>query len=174
MREMRYVLLAVLMAFAAPVQAFSCLFESECYEDQGCAESQFTIEVLLEHEIIATDFGDLTIVAVKSSDTLITLFATGSSSEYMMSVTPRSRPDERPYQQGSGDGGLSGHLRGGVLMKRCALQCRPLRNDQCFVPGCQSSCGRLMLSNSARRRTKLKYPINLVRLSLFPKPARSD
>lgn len=78
------------ICLAGPALAISCGFDTECYEAQDCGESDFSAEVLLEEQIIATAFGDLIIVAVKQAETLITLFATGTGAEYLMSIGPEA------------------------------------------------------------------------------------
>ncbi len=73
---------------SGPAWGFSCAFDRECYEDEACGPSGFLAEVEIDEERLVTDFGDLTIVAVKQGEALITLFATGAGAEYMMSVAP--------------------------------------------------------------------------------------
>ncbi|QGX98571.1 hypothetical protein EI983_09890 [Roseovarius faecimaris] len=75
---------------AAPAQAFNCLFDTECYEAEGCAASNFDIDVSTEDKTLSAAFGDLTILAIKRSESLVTLFATGGGAEYMLSATPEA------------------------------------------------------------------------------------
>ncbi|MDF1668985.1 MAG: hypothetical protein P1U83_05160 [Roseovarius sp.] len=86
----RYLSGPLAICLASPLWAFSCGFETECIEAEACAKTDFLLEVLIEDQIISTEFGDLTIVAVKEREALITLFATGDGAEYLMSVTPKA------------------------------------------------------------------------------------
>lgn len=83
----RAVATAALAALPGMAQGFECRFETECYEAEPCTESAFNIEVDIEGEKIVTDYGDLTIIAVKKLPTVTTLFATGMGAEYMLSAT---------------------------------------------------------------------------------------
>ncbi|MDQ2092768.1 hypothetical protein [Rhodalgimonas zhirmunskyi] len=83
-------LLATLpLAAQAEEAAFTCRFTAECYEQEACGESTFTLTADLANERIATEFGDLIVVAVKREPGIKTLFATGEGAEYLMSVTPQ-------------------------------------------------------------------------------------
>ena len=81
---------AVLGFGAASANAFECVFITECYEAEGCSGTTFNIEVDIHAEAVSTDFGDLQIVAVKETDVVTTLFATGDGAEYLLSLTPRA------------------------------------------------------------------------------------
>lgn len=70
--------------------AFPCSFTTECYESEPCAASDFAFEVDVEAKRMITDYGDITIVAVKETGRLTTLFATGAGAEYMLSLTPQA------------------------------------------------------------------------------------
>ena len=61
---MRVILAAFLLvpsfAFAAD---YSCKFKTECYEDEACAESDFTVEIRNGEDKFVTDFGTFPILA---------------------------------------------------------------------------------------------------------------
>lgn len=78
----------VVLTTSGPALAFSCNFQTECYETEPCQEADFTIEVILEEEKVSTEFGDLTVVAAKESDAITIIFATGGETEFLISVTP--------------------------------------------------------------------------------------
>ena len=80
--------LLLLSLMASPALAFECSFDTECMETEACADSAFLVDVLVDDKILSTEFGDLTIVAIKQDTAFMALFATGSGAEYMMSVTP--------------------------------------------------------------------------------------
>lgn len=90
----RLVLVPLLTALPLAVQAeeapFTCRFTTECYEAEPCSDSDFSLTVDLEQKAIRTEYGDLTVVAVKREAGLKTLFATGQGAEYLMSVTPQA------------------------------------------------------------------------------------
>lgn len=88
MSAMRFSLFVLAVVCASPAQAFSCLFETGCYEAEDCQKADFDIDVSTENKTLSTAFGNLTILAIKRSESLVTLFATGGGAEYMMSVTP--------------------------------------------------------------------------------------
>lgn len=86
---MRPALISLTLALTAgQAQAFGCGFDIECYENDACTRADFKIEVGIDAKTITTEFGDITIVAVKETGRLTTLFATGQDAEYMLSVTP--------------------------------------------------------------------------------------
>ncbi len=85
---MKAVLTSIFACSALPTAAFECNFATECYENEACTDSTFTLEADIEAQEIATEFGELIIVAVKSEENLMTLFATGPGAEYLMSLTP--------------------------------------------------------------------------------------
>ena len=82
------VLITALIVAAGQTAAFPCRFTTECYEDVPCRAAQSEIDVRIEDETIASDFGDLTIIAVKQERNLTTAFATGGGGEYLLSLTP--------------------------------------------------------------------------------------
>ncbi len=67
--------------------ALECQFDTECYESEPCGATQFNLSVLADDQKLVTDFGDLTIVAIKQTPKLTTLFATGDGAEYLLSTT---------------------------------------------------------------------------------------
>jgi hypothetical protein len=80
---------AIILALGAgPAQAFPCVFDIECYENDACATADFNIDVGIDAKSISTEFGDIAIVAVRETGRLTTLFATGQGAEYMLSITP--------------------------------------------------------------------------------------
>lgn len=88
MRRAIAILAPVLGLSGGAAQAFSCQFTTECYEAETCGAAEFEIDVDVDGQTVSTTFGDLTIVAVKESPALTTLFATGPGAEYLLSVTP--------------------------------------------------------------------------------------
>ncbi|MDQ2088598.1 hypothetical protein [Marimonas arenosa] len=82
--------LMVLALGAGPATAFPCAFSTECYEADACTGTSFAIEVDIDGKGISTDYGDLTVVAVKETGRLTTLFATGQGAEYLLSLTPQA------------------------------------------------------------------------------------
>ena len=83
-------LTALLLPTPLLAEGFDCSFNTECFEAEACAEANFTASVDVESEKITTEFGDLTIVAVKQETRTMTLFATGAGAEYLLSVTPQA------------------------------------------------------------------------------------
>ncbi len=85
-------LIAAMLLLPAPLWAegIACTFTTECFEADACTEANFAAEVAVENERISTEFGDLTIVAVKRTPANLTLFATGDGAEYLLSVTPQA------------------------------------------------------------------------------------
>ncbi|PIE12545.1 MAG: hypothetical protein CSA70_09535 [Rhodobacterales bacterium] len=75
------------LALPAPALAFPCSFPTECYEAEACGDAGFAIDVNLAEKRVSTEFGDLTILTVTRTDSLITLFASGSGAAYLMSTT---------------------------------------------------------------------------------------
>ncbi len=87
---MKIVFATLLIALPLPALAFECNFTTECYEAEPCAETDFTLDVAIAEKTLTTDYGDLTIVAVKEVGGLKTLFATGQGAEYLLSVSPEA------------------------------------------------------------------------------------
>ncbi|WP_322865860.1 hypothetical protein U5922_006430 [Aquicoccus sp. G2-2] len=73
---------------AASAAAVTCTFTKECYEAEACDTSDFHLQVDLDDKKISTDYGDLTIVAVKEETKFTVMFATGKGAEYLLSYTP--------------------------------------------------------------------------------------
>jgi hypothetical protein len=73
---------------AASGAAVTCSFTKECYEAEPCDRTDFQLQIDLADEKVTTEYGDLTIVAVKEADEFSVLFATGSGAEYLLSYTP--------------------------------------------------------------------------------------
>jgi hypothetical protein len=96
----RLLFLIGLICLGSSAQAFLCRFETQCYEAEACAAADFEIEVQLENQSISTEDGDWIIVAKKSEDALITIFAAAKGVEYLVSITPEAAR-------------LSGHLNAG-------------------------------------------------------------
>lgn len=71
-------------------QAFSCTFSRICVDAQACGSSALELEVDIDNKVIDTVSGLLTIVAVKQTDDLTTMFATGLGAEYLLSLTPKA------------------------------------------------------------------------------------
>lgn len=87
MKRLLLALAALSVPSAVFAADFTCAFTTECFEAEQCSDSTFAIDVMLGDEKISTEFGALTIVALKQSDALKTLFATGSGAEYLLSIT---------------------------------------------------------------------------------------
>ncbi len=71
---------------AGSATAMTCDFTTECYETDGCSETSFTMDVDIPLQTVTTDFGDLDVVAVKSSAGTFVMFATGDGAEYMLTT----------------------------------------------------------------------------------------
>lgn len=84
------ILLAPLISgsLATQAAAFPCIFTTECYESEACQSAAYEVEVDIAAEALGDEAGNMVIVAVKETDTLTTLFASGQGAEYMMSITP--------------------------------------------------------------------------------------
>lgn len=82
------VLMAALIA-PLPLWAdnLECLFTTECYEQEACQDTAFPVFMDIDGKVMQTQFGDLTIVAVKEDEELTALFATGDGAEYLSVVT---------------------------------------------------------------------------------------
>jgi hypothetical protein len=76
------------LSLAAPAQAFSCLFDTECLETNGCHETEFLMDVLAGDTAASTNFGELDIVAINQGENLVTLYARRRGTHYMITVTP--------------------------------------------------------------------------------------
>lgn len=85
---MRFLFALFLTASAA--QAFPCDFTTECYEAEACTESTFALDVDVEAQAISTEFGEITIVAIREQDELISVFGSGTGAEYLLSITPEA------------------------------------------------------------------------------------
>ena len=83
-------ILIALLLTASAAQAFECNFTTECYEAEACGETNFALTVDIEGKKLVTEFGDITLFAVKELPTLKTLFATGEGAEYLLSVTRKT------------------------------------------------------------------------------------
>ncbi len=81
-------LVALPRAAQAKEAPFICRFTTECSEAEPCTTADFSLTVDLENSAIRTEYGDLTVVAVKREAGLKTLFATGAGAEYLLSLTP--------------------------------------------------------------------------------------
>lgn len=82
--------LSILCLLPAPgfaEAAFTCSFNVECYEQEACSSADFSIGVNEADKEIATDFGDLRIVAIRELKDAVTVFANGSGGVYLLSVT---------------------------------------------------------------------------------------
>jgi len=89
MRMRRFLCLLVLCCGAATqAAAFPCTFTTECYETEACQTAAYEVEVDIGAEALSMQTGNMIIVAVKETDTLTTLFASGQGAEYLMSITP--------------------------------------------------------------------------------------
>lgn len=84
------VLALPLLGLALPAGAFPCTFSRLCVDAEGCTASALEIEVDIEAKTIDTVSGLITIVAVKQTDELTTMFATGLGAEYLLSLTPET------------------------------------------------------------------------------------
>ena len=75
---------ALILLTALPAAAQTCTFTTECYESEPCQDTQFSLTAQLDDAKLVTDFGDLTVVGVKSDRGLTAVFATGEGSEYLL------------------------------------------------------------------------------------------
>ena len=78
---------AIASLIALPVFAQDCTFTTECFEAEPCQDTNFSLSAQLGEAKLVTDFGDLTVVGVKSEAPLTTVFATGEGAEYLLSRT---------------------------------------------------------------------------------------
>lgn len=79
-----------LMLAGSAAQAFPCDFTTECREAEACAESTFALDVDVEAQAMSTQAGEITIVAIREQDALISIFGAGTGAEYMLSITPEA------------------------------------------------------------------------------------
>ena len=79
-----------LMLAGSAAQAFPCDFTTECQEAEACTESAFALDVDVEAQAMSTQSGEITIVAIREQDALISIFGSGAGAEYMLSVTPEA------------------------------------------------------------------------------------
>ena len=66
---------------------YSCNFDTECYEDEACAESGFNVEVRGDEQKIATDFGTFPILAIRDEGEGITVFVNSDGAVYLLSAS---------------------------------------------------------------------------------------
>lgn len=88
--KMRYVIAVLAATFATQASAYTCQFTTECYENAACEVADFNIDVMIEDKEIVTEFGELTLVAVKETGRLTTIFATGDGAEYLLSLSAKA------------------------------------------------------------------------------------
>ncbi|UYV39179.1 hypothetical protein N4R57_09335 [Rhodobacteraceae bacterium D3-12] len=81
---------ALALGMATQAAGFPCTFSRLCSEANDCTQSALEIDVDIEAKVIDTHSGLVTIVAVKQTDALITMFATGLGAEYLLSLTPET------------------------------------------------------------------------------------
>jgi hypothetical protein len=86
---MRSLLLLTLCLAPVPALAadYSCKFNTECYESEACAESNFSVEVRGNEEKIATDFGTFPILAIRDEGDRLTVFVTSDGAVYLLSAS---------------------------------------------------------------------------------------
>lgn len=77
--------LPLMAATALPAHAQDCTFTTECYEAEACQDASFALTADLANDTLVTEFGDLSVIAVKNRDAITTLFATGEGAEYLLS-----------------------------------------------------------------------------------------
>lgn len=81
-------LLLILPSLAAATD-YSCGFNKECYEDEACAESDFTVEVRNGENKFVTDFGTFPILAKREDASILTVFVHTDGAVYLMSSGAR-------------------------------------------------------------------------------------
>jgi len=79
--------IAALTPVGAWATDYSCNFNMECYEDEACADSNFTVEVRGDEEKIATDFGTFPILAIRNEENRLTVFVTSDGAVYLLSAS---------------------------------------------------------------------------------------
>ncbi|GGE25826.1 hypothetical protein GCM10011360_12800 [Primorskyibacter flagellatus] len=88
------VLLMSLLALPLPLPAlasdYSCNFSKECYEDEACAASDFTVEVRSGEDKMVTDFGTFPILAKRDEPDVLTVFVHSEGAVYLLSAGPRA------------------------------------------------------------------------------------
>ncbi|WP_407493276.1 hypothetical protein [Pseudooceanicola sp. MF1-13] len=80
-------LIVVLMPSLTLATDYSCNFNTECYEDEACATSNFAVEVRGDEEKIATDFGTFPILAIRDEEDRLTVFVTSDGAVYLLSAS---------------------------------------------------------------------------------------
>lgn len=89
---MRMLLASLLLALPSIAYSadYSCNFNTECYESEACAESDFSVEVRNGEDKFVTDFGTFPILAKRESDTILTVFVHTDGAVYLLSAGPRT------------------------------------------------------------------------------------
>lgn len=83
-------ILCLSMPAAALAADYSCNFNTECYESEACAESDFTVEVRNGEDKFVTDFGTFPILAKRDTDEILTVFVHTEGAVYLLSAGPRA------------------------------------------------------------------------------------
>ena len=101
--NLKYVVFLTISLSASASYALTCNFETECVESENCAEGAFTLDIDFTLHEVSTDFGDLDVVAISRSPSLLTMPANGEGANYFLTKT---------------DGGarLSVHMEDGPMM----------------------------------------------------------
>ena len=76
-----------LACLAGPAAAFSCLFETECYDTEACTEAGFAVEVDTEGQLLGTEFGDLPLVFMAVGTGQMSLVSASELGTYLLTVT---------------------------------------------------------------------------------------
>ena len=75
----------LLLPGATYAASYSCNFETECYEDEPCRDSRFTVDVYDMEQKIVTEFGEFPILAIRDEPGLLTVFVHAPGSVYLLS-----------------------------------------------------------------------------------------
>ncbi len=69
-----------------PALALQCTFTTECFETDSCQDTEFSVSLDFPNHTFSTDFGDLDVVAISKTPSLLTVFANGEGANYMLTV----------------------------------------------------------------------------------------
>ena len=81
--------LVITLPSAVAASDYSCNFNTECYESEACAESDFTVEVRNGENKFVTDFGTFPILAKRETDEILTVFVHTDGAVYLLSSNAR-------------------------------------------------------------------------------------
>ena len=87
LKQKKVGLFAIAFLAAGPAFGLSCSFATECLETDGCADTTFGVEIDFPNHTVSTDFGDIEVVAISKTPSLLTIFGRGEGANYMLTVT---------------------------------------------------------------------------------------